>query len=80
MDILLAVQRHGMVLVETACQKALAEGTIRGEIILNSITRQLNPGPVHPADVPDSLVLSIEPIADCSRYDALRKEVTYGAA
>jgi len=79
-DILLAVQRHGMVLVEQVCRTAIAEGTIRGEIILNSIARRLNPSPVNPADVPESLMVSIEPIADCSRYDSLREEVPYGTA
>ncbi len=34
-DILLAVQCHGVGIVEQACRKALSEGTVRGEIILN---------------------------------------------
>ena len=78
-DILCAARRHGLELAEKACAKALAEGTIRGEIILNIIARGLDPRPVDFATVPVSLILTIEPIADCSRYDSLREEVLHGA-
>ncbi|MBW1792100.1 MAG: IS21 family transposase [Deltaproteobacteria bacterium] len=78
-DILCAAARHGLELAEKACSKALAGGTIRGEIILNIIARELDPYPVDLAIVPISLVLTIEPIADCSRYDSLREGVLHGA-
>jgi hypothetical protein len=77
-DVLLAVQRHGLDIVDNACKKALAEGTVRGEVILNTIARLLDPQHIDPARVPDSLVITIEPTADCSRYDALREEVKHG--
>lgn len=78
-DVLCAARRHGLELAEKACVKAVAEGTIRGEIILNIIARDLNPQPVDSATVPVSLTLTVEPIADCSRYDSLREEVLHGA-
>lgn len=78
-DILLAVQRNGMDLVEQACTQALSEGTVRGEVILNLVARSRDPLPVGNAQVPDCLSVSIEPTADCSRYDALRQEVSHGA-
>jgi len=77
-DILRASQRHGMDIVEQACRKALSEGTVRGEIILNLIARSCDPLPVDSAQVPDSLSVTVEPTADCSRYDALRQEVHHG--
>lgn len=77
-DILLAVRQHGMDIVEQACQKALTEGTVRGEVILNTIARHCDPMPIDTASVPDSLSISVEPTADCSRYDALRQEVQHG--
>jgi transposase len=77
-DILLASQRYGMDIVEQACTKALSEGTVRGEIILNLIARSRDPLPVDTAQVPDSLSVAVEPTADCSRYDALRQEVHHG--
>lgn len=79
-DILCAARKHGLELAEKACAKALTEGTIRGEIILNIIARELDPHPVDSAVVPVSLVLTIEPVADCSRYDSLRKEMLHGAS
>jgi hypothetical protein len=63
--------------VEQACEQAVNNGTLRGEIILNSIARDLNPDPVASATVPAELLLTVEPIADCARYDALRREVPY---
>ncbi len=78
-DILLAVQRHGMDIVERACCRALAEGTVRGEVILNTIARLCDPLPMDTVSVPDSLSITIEPTADCSRYDALLQGVYHGA-
>ncbi len=79
-DILLAVQRCGINIVEKACKKALAEGTVQGEVILNIIARHLDPQPIVSARIPESLVISVEPTADCARYDALRQEVEHGAS
>jgi hypothetical protein len=45
-DILLAVQRRGMEIVEQACRQALAAGVVRGEIIPNAIARSCDPQPV----------------------------------
>jgi transposase len=78
-DILLAVKRHGMELVESMCKKALSEGAVRSEIILNMIGRHCDPLPVECAAVPAFFTVTVEPTADCSRYDALRPEVYYGA-
>lgn len=77
-DILLAVQQYGMEIVEQVCRKVLSEGTVRGEVILNTIARQCDPLPVDTASVPDSLVITIEPTDDCSRYDELLQEVDHG--
>ena len=79
-DILLAVQRCGIDIVDQACKKALAEGTVRGEVILNIIARHLDPQPIDTARIPESLSISVEPTSDCSRYDALRQEVEHGAS
>ncbi len=79
-DILCAAREHGLELVEKVCSKAVADRVIRGEIILNMIARDLDPVPVGSAAVPTSLRIMIEPIADCSRYDALREEVLHGTS
>ena len=77
-DILLAVRQQGMDIVEQACSKALAEGTVRGEVILNTIARDCDPMPIDTARVPIALSVTVEPTADCARYDALRQEVRHG--
>ncbi len=77
-EILCKAREHGLDLAEKICAKAVAEGVIRGEIILNMIARDLDPLPVESAAVPTSLRLRIEPTADCSRYDTLREEVLHG--
>jgi len=78
-DILLAVQQHGMDIVEQGCKKALAEGSVRGEVVLNIVARSCDPLPIDSVQVPDALSVTVEPTADCSRYDALRQEVHHGA-
>lgn len=78
--ILCAARTHGIDLVETVCGKALQSGTVRGEIILNLIARELDPPAVGPISAPDRLCLNHEPVADCARYDALRLEVDHAAA
>ena len=77
-EILLAAKRFGIALIEKACMQAVSNGTICGEIILNSIARERNPSPITAAAVPEALRLIVDPIADCSRYDALRQEVQHG--
>ena len=78
--ILCAARTHGLELVEAACGKALQEKTIRGEVILNLIARELDPPATEPIPTPDSLSLQHEPVANCARYDALLAEVDHAAA
>ena len=68
-----------MDIVERACKKALSEGAVRGEVVLNIVARSCDPLPIGSVQVPDSLSVTVEPTADCSRYDALRQEVHHGA-
>lgn len=66
-------------MVERACRKALVDATVRGEVILNLIARDLDPPAVDPVSTPERLCLKEEPVADCARYDALRQEVSHAA-
>ena len=72
-DILCASNQYGLDLVEESCRKALSQGTIQGEVILNLIARAADPPPVQSAIPPEKLQLREEPIADCDRYDSLRQ-------
>ena len=78
--ILIAARAHGLEIVERACRKAISDKTIRSEVVLNLIARELDPPPVDPVSTPERLSLKEEPIANCARYDALRQEVGHAAS
>jgi transposase len=71
--ILTAVMSDGIDAVEAACAEALAGGPISRDIVLNILTRQRQPPVPLPITTPEGLRLRLEPLADCSRYDSLRR-------
>jgi transposase len=71
--ILAAVLSDGLPAVEAACAEALAEGVCSADVILNILARRRDPPPIASIATPASLTLRCAPIADCSRYDALRR-------
>ena len=71
--VLSAVLDHGLAAVEAACGEALAAGIANGDVILSVLARQRQPAPAPSITTPDALRLRIEPIADCGRYDRLRR-------
>ena len=72
-DILTAVLTDGLSAVEAACAEALAEGVHSADVILNILARRRDPGPPITILTPDALRLRHAPIADCARYDRLRR-------
>jgi hypothetical protein len=71
--ILSAVLTDGLVVVEAACAEALAAGTHSADVVLNILARRRDPGPSATIVTPDALQLRHAPIADCARYDSLRR-------
>ena len=71
--ILSAVLSDGLAAVEAACSEALAEGVHSADVILNILARQREPGPAATILTPEALRLRHVPIADCARYDSLRR-------
>ena len=71
--ILASVLTDGLPAVEAACAEALAEGVHSADVILNILARHRDPPPISPVATPASLMLRYAPIADCARYDALRR-------
>jgi hypothetical protein len=69
--ILAAVMDDGLEAVEAACQIALDAGPCGRDVILNILARRREGTPPPPLDVPSALTLTIEPEADCGRYDRL---------
>ena len=73
-SILTAVLSDGLPAVEAACAEALREGVCSADIVLNILARQREPrSPVTILNTPQALRLSQEPVADCARYDSLRR-------
>ena len=72
-DILNAVLTDGLPAVEAACAEAVAHGVHSADVVLNILARQRDPAP--PANIltPAALILRHAPIADCARYDNLRR-------
>jgi transposase len=74
-DILAAVLTDGLTAVETACAEALAHGVHSADVVLNILARQRDPTPPATILTPAALTLRHAPIADCARYDNLRRTV-----
>ena len=68
-----AVVDHGLPAVETACAEALAAGIANGDVILSILARRNQPPAMPSVITPDALRLKIEPVADCGRYDSIRR-------
>ncbi len=71
--ILATVLTDGLPAVEAACAQAMSEGVHSSDVIINILARQRDPGPVAPIFTPDALRLRHAPVADCARYDQLRR-------
>ena len=74
-DILTAVITDGLPAVEAACAEALAQGVHSADVVLNILARQRNPDPPPTIFTPAALTLRHAPIADCARYDNLRRTI-----
>ena len=70
--ILAAVMDDGLAAVEAACRQALDAGPCGRAVVLNILARRREEAQPPPLDVPAALSLSLEPAADCDRYDRLR--------
>ena len=71
--ILAAVLTDGLAAVEAACAEAVADGVHSADVVLNILARHRDPGPVATIPTPEALRLRQAPIADCARYDRLRR-------
>ncbi len=71
--VLAAVLDHGLGAVDAACAEALQAGIASGDVILTVLARQRQPAIPPSITTPDALRLKIEPMADCGRYDSIRK-------
>jgi len=71
--ILSAVLADGLSCVEAACAEALEHGVHSADVILNILARKRDPAPAATIMTPEALRLRHAPVADCARYDGLRR-------
>src|SRR3954466_3616173 len=74
-DILTAVLTDGLSAVDAACAEAITHGVHSADVILNILARQRDPGPPATILTPAALTLRHAPVADCARYDNLRRTI-----
>src|ERR1700750_427235 len=72
-DILNAVLTDGLPAVEAACAEALGHRVHSADVVLNILARHREPAPPANIMTPAALTLRHAPIADCARYDNLRR-------
>jgi hypothetical protein len=71
--ILAAVLSDGLHTVEAACLEALQHGTHSADVVLNILARRRELSPPATILTPEALQLRHAPVADCARYDNLRR-------
>ena len=74
-DILAAVITDGLPAVEAACAEAIAQGVHSADVVLNILARQRTFETPATILTPAALTLRYAPIADCARYDNLRRSI-----
>jgi hypothetical protein len=74
-DILTAVLTDGLSAVEVACAEAIAHGVHSADVVLNILARHRDPGAAATILTTAALTLRHAPIADCARYDNLRRTI-----
>jgi transposase len=73
--VLASVLTDGLASVDAACAEALGQGVHSADVIINILARRKDPGPPVTIMTPSALQLHHAPIADCARYDSLRRNV-----
>ena len=71
--ILTTVLSDGLPAVEAACAEALRENVHSADVILNILARRREATKPITIMTPEALRLRHEPVADCARYDSLRR-------
>lgn len=71
-ELLMLAGEAGLDALTVACELALECGVVSAPIVMNELRRLIAPHlPASAINVPDGIALTIEPIANCHRYDHL---------
>jgi transposase len=71
-ELLMLAGEAGLDALTVACELTLEGGIVSAPIVMNELRRLIAPHlPVAAINVPDGIALTMEPVANCSRYDYL---------
>lgn len=71
-ELLMLAGEAGLDALAVACELALEGGVINAPVVMNELRRLISPHlPVTSINVPDGIALTMEPVANCHRYDYL---------
>ena len=71
-ELLLVARETGLEALDMAYQLAQEQGHMNTSVVLNELRRLISPPRASRMETPDALVLLLEPVANCARYDELR--------
>ena len=77
-SILSCVSADGIAAVDAACKEALDQGVFSAPVVINILARSRDLSPAPLLLTPATLRLTHEPVADCARYDSLRRASHHG--
>jgi transposase len=71
-ELLILAGEAGLDALNVACELALAHGVVNAPVVMNELRRLISPhSPTNIIQLPDGITLSMEPMANCQRYDYL---------
>ena len=71
-ELLMLAGEAGLGALAIACEAALESGVVNAPAVMNELRRLISPHlPVASINVPDGIALTMEPVANCHRYDYL---------
>jgi transposase len=71
-ELLMMAGEAGLDALTVACELALESGVVNASVVMNELRRLISPDlPASANNVPDGIALTMEPLANCQRYDHL---------
>jgi transposase len=71
-ELLMLAGEAGLDALAVACALALESGVVNAPVVMNALRRLVSPHlPATSINIPDGITLTMEPVANCQRYDYL---------
>ena len=71
-ELLMLAGEAGLDALTVACELTLESGVVNAPVVMNELRRLISPHlPAMSISIPDGIALTMEPVANCNRYDYL---------